>query len=112
MSVKVSEPIPGSARAREWALRDQLMGKRYANATEERVEPAVRVFKGGEWNALLEDLGAAWLSVREAWASIFNLTPRARKILRRILIVAWIVWALFAPYAAGWFVGGYLLPAW
>lgn len=112
MSVKVSQPIPGSTRAREQELRDKLMGKRYANATGERVEPQVRTFTGGERNAMIEAFGALWLAVCEWWASWFSLTPRARKVLRRTLIVAWVVWALIAPYAAGFFVGAYLLPAW
>ena len=112
MSVKVSAPIPGSTRAREQELRDKLMGKRYANAEGQRVEPEVRVFTGGERNAMVEAFGALWLAVREWWASWFSLTPRARKVLRRVLVVAWVVWALIAPSAAGYFVGAWLLPAW
>lgn len=112
MSVKVSPPIAGSARAREWELRAQVMGKRPANTTGERVEPRERVFTGTEGNAMVEAFGALWLAVREWWASWFELTPLARKVLRRTLWVAFIVWALIAPYAAGYFVGGYLLPLW
>jgi hypothetical protein len=86
------------------------MGKRPANA--KGMSPVRPAFTGMERNAMLEAFGALWLAVREWWASWFELTPRARKVLRRTLFVAWLVWALIAPFTAGYFVGAYVLPVW
>lgn len=111
----MSTPIEGSER---WArmnthvrngheIIDALNGKAPANA-----DTVVEVpFTGHEGRAMREALGAAYLALREWWASWFELTPRAKRIVRRTLALAWVVTAFIAPVGFSVWSGKYLVPA-